>query len=250
MKNIALMYHDIIRHDYSESGFQNTTALKYKVNANEFERHVTAIARFLQSKCLPNERVEFTFDDGGVSFLTEAAPILERYGFRGKFFIATSRIDTEGFLTKEQIVELQRRGHIIGAHSHTHPERMSSLSQQQIEEEWGVSVKILEDILKEKPICASIPNGYSSGNVIEAMKRAGITEIHTSQPTVHFRQSGSTIIKGRYAITEMDSVEAVMKIVSSRFTRMTKATRFKCLAIAKALLGESYLKIRRKLLKK
>lgn len=247
---IVLMYHDVVRHDCSESGFQNPTALKYKVKVNEFERQVAAVADYLEAKRLPHETVEFTFDDGGVTFLTEAAPILERNGFKGKFFIATSRIDTNGFLSRKQIMELRDRGHVIGAHSHTHPERMSVMSRKQIEDEWNTSAKILEDIIGSKPVCASVPNGYSSDKVIRAMESAGITEIHTSQPTSHYIRNGTVIIKGRFAITESDSVDSVMKIVGSRFTRMMKATRFKCLALAKILLGESYLKIRGALLKK
>lgn len=248
-RSIVLMYHDIVRRDCSESGFRNPTAMKYKVKADEFERQVAAIARYLKAKKMSTEAVEFTFDDGGVTFLTEAAPILERYGFRGKFFIATSRIDTEGFLTKEQIVELQRRGHIIGAHSHTHPERMSALTEQQIEDEWNTSVRILDGILGGKLVCASIPNGYSSAEVLEAMLQAGITEIHTSEPTTACRRHGGAMVKGRYAITDADTVGSVMKIVDSRFTRIVKAARFRGLALAKTLLGESYLKIRKTLLK-
>lgn len=246
---IVLMYHDVVRRDCSESGFQNPTALKYKVKAIEFERQVAAIADYLKTKRLPKDKIEFTFDDGGVTFLTEAAPILERYGFRGKFFIATSRIDTEGFLTKEQIVELQRRGHIIGAHSHTHPERMSALTEQQIDDEWNTSVRILDGILGGKLACASIPNGYSSAEVLEAMLQAGITEIHTSEPTTACRRHGGAMVKGRYAITDTDTVGSVMKIVDSRFTRIIKAARFRGLALAKTLLGGSYLKIRKTLLK-
>ena len=57
MKNIALMYHDIVRHDYSESGFQNPTAMKYKVKADKFERQVAAIARYLKAKKMSTEAV-------------------------------------------------------------------------------------------------------------------------------------------------------------------------------------------------
>ena len=57
------------------------------------------------------------------------------------------------------------------------------------------------------------------------------------------------MVKGRYAITDADTVGSVMKIVDSRFTRIVKAARFRGLALAKTLLGESYLKIRKTLLK-
>lgn len=85
MQQIVLMYHDVYRDSPSESGFQNNTAIKYKVNTKRFEEHVSAVYDYLRNKRLPANTVDFTFDDGGVSFLTGAAPILEKYGFEANF---------------------------------------------------------------------------------------------------------------------------------------------------------------------
>ena len=52
-------YHDIIGHDAAESGFQNKTALKYKVLANAFEEQVKQIRKYLDSKKISQEKIIF-----------------------------------------------------------------------------------------------------------------------------------------------------------------------------------------------
>lgn len=249
MKKIALMYHDIYNLSTKESGFQNSTAIKYKVQAEVFENQVKEIAKYLKYKNLPFSTVEFTFDDGGVSFLTLAAPILEKYGFKGIFFIATSQIDKPGFLSKTQIIELRDRGHRIGSHSHSHPEDMSSLSQYEIIKEWQESQKIIADILGFPQSIASIPNGFYSKCVIKVMADAGIKEIYTSDPILKRSKLNNSLKIGRYAIIDSDSVNSVVDIITSPLGRLKKMTRFFVLGGAKAVLGDSYLKIRKKLLK-
>lgn len=249
MKSIVLMYHDIYRKSPEESGFQNATAIKYKVNAKSFEQHVASIDKYLRDRKLPADTVKFTFDDGGLSFLTEAAPILEKYGFRGIFFISTAYIGSDKFLNVEDIKELVRRGHIIGSHSHTHPERISAIGLDEIKDEWKYSQMLLTEILGKPSIVASIPNGYSSDAVLNAMNEEGISKIYTSSPTTKVNKFRNSQIIGRYVITDNDDVSTVMSIVSSPLFRFKQNFRFICLGIAKAILGDTYLKIRNKMIK-
>lgn len=249
MSKVVLMYHDIYIHDTSESGFQNSTALKYKVARDKFEKQVSFIDDYLRTNKLPADAVEFTFDDGGESFLTVAAPILEKYGFRGIFFITTGYIGTKGFLNVEQIKELVKRGHTVGSHSHSHPERMCVLSKNDISEEWEVSQMLLTEILLQKSTVASIPNGYSSKDVLYSMVDAGINTIYTSDPTTKHKKVENAEIIGRYVVTDDDSLETVKSVVISEKVRLLKYLRFKSLGIAKTLLGDFYLTIRNKLTK-
>ena len=120
------MYHDIVTTNDKSSGFQNKNAFQYKVEESAFEEQVKAVQ---------GNDVVFTFDDGGVSFLTKAVPILEKYDFKGVFLVSTKYIGTPGFLTTEQVKELAERGHVIGSHSHTHPEIFTKLSSEEIKHE-------------------------------------------------------------------------------------------------------------------
>lgn len=69
--------------------------------------------------------VVFTFDDGGLEHYEDAAPILEKYGFRGTFNVVASTIGLTGtlraYMTWSQCRNLARRGHAIENHTMTHP---------------------------------------------------------------------------------------------------------------------------------
>jgi len=249
VKAIVLMYHDVYRDSPAESGFRNPTAIKYKVRADKFEAQVAAIDNYLRERKLSAKTVGFTFDDGGVSSLTVVAPILEKYGFRGTFYISTGYIGAERFLDAEQIRELYNRGHIIGNHSHSHPERMSAMTKSDINDEWRISQMILRDVLGFSPKYASVPNGYSSELVLQAMVDVGIAHIDTSATTTKVSHYGKATVRGRFAVTDDMTADCISSLISSPFVRLKKTLRWHCLLLAKALFGNSYLKIRKILIK-
>lgn len=240
---IILMYHDVYDTHISESGFQNATAIPYKISAEVFEAHVQHICQLWKNL---SKEVVFSFDDGGISFLKTIAPILEKYGFRGLFFVSTAYIGKPGFLNEDDIRQLEKRGHTIGSHSHSHPERMSSLTAQQLSEEWEMSQTYLSRILSHKVRHASIPNGYASDTVYQSMSSAGYVEIYDSRPVSHVRRkAGVYTLYGRYAIKSSFDINEVLAIVSNPLKRFLLATRFQILAVLKKCLGRFYLKIRK-----
>src|SRR5215471_17775111 len=104
----AIMYHDVVEDgDFASSGFPGEGANVYKLRREDFQGHLDAIA------AAGAKDVLLTFDDGGVSFHTPVASLLEAYGWRGHFFVTTDRIGTPGFLSEDQIRDLYRRGHLI-----------------------------------------------------------------------------------------------------------------------------------------
>lgn len=234
------MYHDIVTRSDKTSGFQNDSAFMYKVDATIFEKQVMDA----------NDDVIFTFDDGGFSFLTHAAPILEKYGKRGVFFISTKYIDTPGFLSSEQIIELSKRGHVIGSHSHSHPSNMAVLSKDELSYEWQESVRILSDILGRPVSIASIPNGYDSKDVIGTAYAAGITELHTSNPTTKINNRGGIKLIGRYVVHNNMSNKYVQNIISRKYVRSSLYLKWLLISMVKMLLGSSYDRLKALLLKK
>lgn len=229
--SVVLMYHDIVTKTDKSSGFQNKNAFQYKVEVSAFEEQV---------KALQGKDVVFTFDDGGVSFLTNAAPLLEQYGFKGVFFISTKYIGTQGFLTKEQVKALAERGHVVGSHSHTHPEIFTKLSKEEIHEEWQKSYDILEDILGKKDLPISIPNGYASKTIMEEAIKCGFTNIYTSQPTTKIKLFQKHNVIGRYVVHDNMTTEDVLRIVNSKGSRLKMALKWQMLNVVKGALGESY----------
>lgn len=235
------MYHDIVTKTDKSSGFQNKNAFQYKVEESAFEEQV---------KALQGKDVVFTFDDGGESFLTKAAPLLEKYGFKGVFFISTKYIGTPGFLTAEQVKILEERGHIVGSHSHSHPEIFTKLSKEEVHEEWSKSYEILQNILGKKNLPMSIPNGYASKTIMQEAIDCGYTDIYTSQPTTKVGSFQKHNVIGRYVVHENMTTEDVLRIVISKGTKMKMALKWHVLNVVKGVLGESYDAVKAKVINK
>lgn len=71
-----------------------------------------------------NTIVSFTFDDFPRSAVSNGASLLEAAGARGTFYACSSMMDQSNAMgdlfTKEDLLSLVKRGHEIGAHTHTH----------------------------------------------------------------------------------------------------------------------------------
>jgi len=72
------------------------------------------------NKTLPEKPVLITFDDSRVEHSAIAAPVMEKYGFKGVFFIMTITYNKKNYMTTEQIAALAKAGHTIGLHTWDH----------------------------------------------------------------------------------------------------------------------------------
>ena len=206
---LSIVYHDVVEPGQSDaSGFPGKLAGHYKLDRADFVRHLEAIHAAIGSKgvdttdALHNHAVRLflTFDDGGSSAYSPIADSLERFGWRGHFFVTTNYIGTRSFLSKEQIRELRRRGHVIGSHSATHPGTMSACDWDQLVEEWGVSTVVLADILGEPVTTAAVPGGFYSRKVARCAAAAGIRVLFNSEPTMVPHRVHNCAVMGRYVV--------------------------------------------------
>jgi peptidoglycan/xylan/chitin deacetylase (PgdA/CDA1 family) len=69
---------------------------------------------------LPSKPVMISFDDTSEEHYSIAFPELEKYGFKGVFFIMTVSLGRPGYMSKEQVKELSDRGHTIASHTYDH----------------------------------------------------------------------------------------------------------------------------------
>lgn len=245
MNKIVLMYHCVYSQCKEESGFQFPTSYPYKINAKKFEEHIVSVIQACKQNKKLIDDVIFSFDDGGVSFYNVIAPILEKYGLIGLFFISTQYINTEKFLTVNQIRELKERGHIIASHTHSHPLDLSKLSYGEILNEWKTSKTILEDILKEPILTASIPNGRESALVVKAAMEAGFKVLYTSVPIAKIKKEEDVTLIGRFVIRHKDTSKFVIDVIFKSSTRVKLYIRWWCLNVAKKILGSNYRKLKR-----
>jgi peptidoglycan/xylan/chitin deacetylase (PgdA/CDA1 family) len=198
----ALIYHDLAPRESRDSvGFPGAVAGRYKLDPRDFERHLDAVASSGAKVGLFGEGADavFTFDDGGASAL-DAAGALEARGWRGHFFITTGRVGTDGFLDAGGVAELARRGHAVGAHSHSHPTYFGKLPRAEQLEEWRRSRDALTELLGEPPRGASVPGGFFGDTVAETAAEAGFEWLMTSEPESRLRRIGGIPVQGRYTI--------------------------------------------------
>ena len=69
---------------------------------------------------LPPRPVIITFDDGDISVYETAFPIMGKYGLTGVAYIVGNYMDTDGYMSAEQIKELAAAGWEVGSHSMNH----------------------------------------------------------------------------------------------------------------------------------
>src|ERR671923_1833732 len=115
MRVASLLFHDVYVGDADESGFSSDAANRYKLSLRDFEMQLAALAGvcadapILATGLAGSHRERpflITFDDGGVSYYTLVADRLEALGRRGFCFVTTDFIGQRGFLSPEQIREL------------------------------------------------------------------------------------------------------------------------------------------------
>ncbi len=254
---ISLMYHDVVEHaTHQASGFGSADAALYKLEPAEFERHLTAIkaavsdrpslvTNLLTRKVGVARPWMMTFDDGGASSYTSIADRLEALGWRAHFFITTDYIDAPAFMTRAQILELHRRGHVIGSHSCSHPLRFAARSWNELKREWSESVNVLSDLLGEVIQIASIPGGQYSSHVAEAAAATGIKALFTSEPTIGCTEVDGCLILGRYAIQRSTSPSIAAAMAQGQFTpRFKQWLLWEFKKLSKTLGGDYYLKLR------
>ena len=244
------MYHDITE-EADASGFAGADAALYKIPPSQFAKQIMLIAGNTKEQPLlvtewkgGKTPIFITFDDGGGSAVN-SADILESQGWRGHFFITTGRIGSQGFVSKNDIIELHQRGHIVGSHSDSHPLRMASLNREDILVEWHKSINKLEDILGEKVCVASVPGGLYSREVAECAEANNIRFLFNSEPMTKVRQIGNCRIFGRYAVQIGMEADEIAAIASGKTTpRLKQYLLWNAKKPLKKLGGEGFLKLR------
>lgn len=143
----------------------------YWISAALFEELVAGTAA--------RDDVAYSFDDGNLSDLTVAAPILRRHGRVGEFFILTGRLDREGYLQPEHLHELRNLGMSVGLHGRDHVD-WRRLDDKRLEEETIEARRVLSDALGHAIDSVSVPFGAYNRRVLRHLIRCGYAAIYTS----------------------------------------------------------------------
>lgn len=246
MQPVALEYHDVVDPGCEDaSGFPGPDAATYKLDAANFQAHLDAIWRLK----LPHVPL-LTFDDGGASGIHMIADRLEALGWQGHFFITTDYIGAPGFMNATEIRGLQRRGHVIGSHSASHPVRMSACSLSELAREWQESIRVLGQLLGTPIQSASVPGGYFSRRVAEAAAAAGVRSLFTSEPTVRSYDANGCRVLGRFTLRRNSPASYAAALAAGHvWPRLQQWTLWNGKKVAKSVAGPLYLRVRHRLLR-
>jgi peptidoglycan/xylan/chitin deacetylase (PgdA/CDA1 family) len=69
---------------------------------------------------LPSKPVMLTYDDTDLEQYTVAKAEMDKYGFKGVYFIMTVSLNRPNYMSRHQVKELADNGHIIGSHTWDH----------------------------------------------------------------------------------------------------------------------------------
>lgn len=122
---------------------------------------------------LPEKAVMLTFDDTNLNQYTEGLPILEKYGFKGVFFMMTVSIGKERYMSKAQIKSLSDKGHDVQLHTWDH-QNVKKLEGKDWETQITKPAKTLEEITGKPVIHFAYPFGLWKPEVLPILKELGM----------------------------------------------------------------------------
>ncbi len=155
----------------------------YTVTPATFEAHMKVLADsgyhsispeqyydyLVYNKELPAKPVMITFDDSRVEHSTIAAPVMEKYGFRGVFFIMTITYNKKNYMTTDQIAGLAKAGHAVELHSWDHTKATKYDNDSILKENIIDPRKKLEEIIGQPVDYFAYPYGLTNDMATKRM---------------------------------------------------------------------------------
>lgn len=142
---------------------------------------------------VPEKSVVVTLDDGYEDAYTNAFPILKKYGMPGSFAIVTGFVGRPGYVTKQNVLDMDAGGMEIVSHTVTHVD-LTKVSADQLERELKESKVTLEKWLGKDVYAFVYPSGRFNRRVEDAVKKAGYLFARTTQAGDMTRDSDPFVI--------------------------------------------------------
>jgi peptidoglycan/xylan/chitin deacetylase (PgdA/CDA1 family) len=157
---------------------------------------------------MPAKPVMLTYDDTDEEQYSIAVPEMNKYGFKGVYFIMTISINRPRYMSKEQIKSLSDSGHAIESHTWDH-----HMVTKYTPTDWDMQLskpeKTLNDITGKKPTYFAYPFGLWNQAAIPELKSHGYkmafilsTKRDTTEPLYTIRRM---IVPGQWSTKGMMS---------------------------------------------
>ena len=192
--------------------------------------------------------VVITFDDGDVSNVEIALPLLLERGLRAEFFVTTDFIGQCGMLAPDDIRRLAAHGMGIGSHGRTHA-FLSDLDTTDLMAELDDSRCRLQAICGRPIDSLALPGGRGGERELNAAQRLGYRHLLGSVPGPNRRRRGDAWLQ-RLPVTRTLSLDDFAALVHWRgLPARWMQARHAALALPKRVLGnDGYQRLRERLL--
>ena len=224
---------------------------KYTISADEFHQQMMYIKESgkhgvsLSSEySFPNDNnVIITFDDGHISNLKIATPILRQFGFNATFFITTGNIGKgREWLSWEGVRNLVDYGMDVQAHGHTHI-FLDTNDQDILDQELGLPIKLFKEYLGIDIKHFSLPGGRYNKATLNSAKNYGYLTISTSTPGLNVIRHNVLDINylSRFVIHQgIDNAEFINIVNGDTGYVKRSVAKYRVKKIGKKLLGNNF----------
>src|SRR6476661_1542785 len=193
-KEVPVLCYHHIRNVASTRELKN----EYEVSVTEFKSQLKALADsgyksitpdqlynyLVFGGSLPEKPFMITYDDTDEEQFSVAKPEMDKYGFKGVYFIMTISIGRPRYMNKEQIKQLSDEGHVVASHTWRHDRVDKYLtaphidrdSKKIVNNDWDLQLvetrKKLEEIIGKEIHYFAYPYGiWTKAGIPEIQKR-------------------------------------------------------------------------------
>lgn len=208
---MILAYHEIV---------PGVESYRYAVACSVLNEHLALITKLATENRTPAPASRVTFDDGHLSNYRFAAPLLEKHGIRGTFFVIGSNISNKpNYMTWEELRQLVFRGHEVQSHGWSHVP-LNQCSENQLKEELVRSKKTLEDKLGISVESLSAAHGRWNDHVLEACAKAGYKQVFHSDPWAKPCERAGIRLAGRLIVDRKMDANKLRRLVEQEWGAM------------------------------
>jgi peptidoglycan/xylan/chitin deacetylase (PgdA/CDA1 family) len=146
-------------------------------------------AYFAGEQALPSRPIVLTFDDGYQDLYTAAFPILQAHAFTAVAYIVSGFVDRPGYVSRQQVVQMDRSGIEIASHTVDHAS-LDRVSYGQLNYQLVQSKHWLEALVRHPIVDFAYPSGKHSALAVSMVGSAGYdTAVITDGSSRHSRDN-------------------------------------------------------------
>ncbi len=134
-----------------------------------------------------NPLVSITFDDGWKSINQNALPTMDKYGYKGTFYLNPSALDTVNFISQQQVSSLAHNGEEIASHGFAHVD-MTSIDASQLDYQLRAANDNIHQKYDNTWLDFATPYGKSDAEV-EYYARQYYQSLRTTDSGINTRQN-------------------------------------------------------------